>query len=524
MAEDKYLLEDGSGGYQLEDASGVLLIDYPQADAALGGTTGQLYPRPVVQYQALAAPMVAGSGVSWMPRLPDTVQRAVVGLSMVVAPLLPQPAAQTWVHPQTPALVQPTAAYRSIVAAPLSPPQAAITWTPQYAPEPIRSPGLIASVAAFPPSVTASLPQNVTWWPQFPDRVVQWVRFQEPLTVGPPVSPTLPNAADAGIQGSSGQLYAPPVVQYQAIAGPVLVPAAAAPIIPLQFNADGLIRPDSWTHNQAVAGPVAIPITVGWWPRLPDPVQVPVRPVFSFYSNPIQPLNPAALSALPWLMRNQPLILPQYPTRHVLALNPTTPAPVAVVIPWLVPPGQLIFRPVARYDAYYAKPLRPQDPDGRSDLPWLVTQPPGQLALRFIRSELIAPVSPVLVYGWWVRQPDLVRLLRENPHVRAVPIQPLNPAGRSDLPWLPQAPPGKAKPVGAPSSLAFPPHGWAVVSVTRGVILLTGSNQPIIILTGQGSGGVFDLTVFDPTVFDTGNTIALTGRYQPSIVLTGSVE
>jgi hypothetical protein len=102
MAEDKYLLEDGSGGYQLEDASGVLLIDYPQADATLGGVTGQLYPRPVVQYQAMAAPMVAGSGVSWMPRLPEPVQRAVVGLSMVVVPLLPQPAAQTWVHPQTP--------------------------------------------------------------------------------------------------------------------------------------------------------------------------------------------------------------------------------------------------------------------------------------------------------------------------------------------------------------------------------------------------------------------------------------
>jgi hypothetical protein len=428
MAEDKYLLEDGSGGYQLEDASGVLLIDYPQADATLGGVTGQLYPRPVVQYQAMAAPMVAGSGVSWMPRLPEPVQRAVVGLSMVVVPLLPQPAAQTWVHPQTPALVQAVVPYRSVVAAPLvaglswtqiQPPEAArlapvqpsvvaapltipsapgVNWIFPRQPDLVRLPTRADSVLVQPPSVTASLPQNVTWWPQFPDRVVQRVRFQEPLTVGPPVSPTLPSAADAGIQGSGGQLYPRPVVQYQAIAGPVLIPAAAAPSLPLQFNADGLIRPDSWTHNQAVAGPVAIPITVGWWPRLPDTVQVPVRPVFSFYSNPIQPLNPAALSALPWLMRNQPLILPQYPIRHVLALNPTTPA---------------------------------------------------------------AP----LIHGWWLRQPDLVRLLRENPHVRAVPIQPLNPAGRSDLPWLPQAPPGIAKPIAAPSSLAFPPPAALLGSV-----------------------------------------------------------
>jgi hypothetical protein len=59
------------------------------------------------------------------------------------------------------------------------------------------------------------------------------------------------------------------------------------------------------------------------------------------------------------------------------------------------------------------------------------------------------------------------------------------------------------------------------VSATVGVIHLTGSNQPIITLTGQGSGGVFDLTVFDPTVFDTGNTIVLTGSYQPIISLTG---
>lgn len=513
MAEDKYLLEDGSGGYQLEDGSGVLLIDYPQADATLGMATGQLYPRPVVQYQAMAAPMVAGSGMRWMPRLPEPVRRAVVGLSMVVVPLLPQPAAQTWVHPQTPALVQATAAYRSVVAAPLSPPQAAITWTPQYAPEPVRSPGLIASVAAFPPSVTASLPQNVTWWPQFPDRVVQRVRFQEPLTVGPPVSPTLPSAADAGIQGSGGQLYPRPVVQYQAIAGPVLVPPAAAPTIPLQFNADGLIRPDSWTHNQAVAGPVAIPIPVGWWPRLADAVQSPVRPVFSLLTQPIQPLNPAALSTLPWLMRNAPLILPQYPTRSVLALNPTTPAAAAIVIPWLVPPGQLIFRPVARYEAVTVKPLRPQDPDGRSDLPWLVSAPPGQSALRFIRSELIAPVSPVLVHGWWARQPDLVRLLREHPPARAVPIRPLNPDGRSDLPWLPQAPPGKAAPVAAPSSLAFPaPAGFLAPPPLIGVQLLIGDQVVTVISVGDVAIQLVTLTVSDAavTVLQIGDILLVT--------------
>lgn len=458
MAEDKYLLEDGSGGYQLEDASGVLLIDYPPADATVGMATGRLYPQPVVQYQASAAPMVVGSGMSWMPRLPEPVQRAIVGLSFVVVPLLPAPAAQTWVHPPTPDPVRVVVPSQSVVAAPLTvPAPASVNWIFPIIQDAVRLPSRSDSVLVQPSIATGSLPQNITWWPQFPDRVVQRIRFQEPLTVGPPVSPTLPSGADAGVQGAGGQLYPRPVVQYQSIAGPVLVDAAVTPTIPLQFNEDGLIRPDRWTHNVAVAAPVAIPLETGWWPQTVDAAPA-TRPSFSLYAKPIQPLNPAALSTLPWLMRNEPLILPQYPTRSVLALNPTTPAPVAVVIPWLVPPGQLIFRPVARYEAFYAKPLQPQDPDGRSDLPWLVTQPPGQLALRFIRSETIAPVSPpaaVLVHGWWVRQPDLVRLLRENPPARAVPIRPLNPDGRSDLPWLPQAPPGIARPIAAPGSLAF---------------------------------------------------------------------
>lgn len=426
MAADKYLLEDGSGGYQLEDASGALILEVPeaggwltqpvmpvlraavagaivfafvpppQASASEGASTGQLSPRPTVQYQAGAGSMAPGLGVSWLPRLPDPVRPVSVPPCVLAQPV--QALGISWIFTQPPNASRAVPSTPSIVAAPVTSPAAqGVNWIFPRQPDPVRLLTRSDSIFVQPPSVTASLPQNVTWWPQFPDRVVQRIRFQEPLTVGPPVSPTLPSAADAGIHGSGGQLYPRPVVQYQSIAGPVVVPTTG-PIIPLQFNADGLIRPDSWTQNQAVAGPVAIPIPVGWWPRLPDTVQSPVRPVLSLYAQPIQPLNPAGLSTLPWLMRNAPLILPQYPVRQVLALNPTTP-------------------------------------------------------------------SAPLVHGWWLRQPDLVRLLRENPHVRAVPIQPLNPAGRSDLPWLPQAPPGKDKPIAAPSSLAFPPPAALLGSV-----------------------------------------------------------
>jgi hypothetical protein len=400
-----------------------------------------------------------------------------------------------------------------------------------------------------------------------------------------------------------------PAVLRAAAAGAVVF-ALGMPLAPAADAATGLtdggnILQTPWVHNAPIAGPMARGRDLTWLPRLPDLVRpiplttsVHVRPIAvdtdevawwsprlqdavrsapvsqSVYAAPLTVQAPATInwifqrppdaarlltanpstlvqplagsSNLPWQFTGAPLVLLPPPVRPFVALNPTTPAPQAVTYPWGIPPGSLVFRPVARYEAVYAKPIQPLNPDFRSDLPWLLTGAPivlaqvpirsvlalnpttpavggvtlpwlvqvpqGQPQPSLIRSQRVTPLGPSSTLPW-TQIPPLVRALMANPSQLASPlrvqvdvgwwrqgpdaaprvvlitsrlvspIQPLNPDGRSDLPWLPQAPPGKPVPVGAPSSMALPPLASILASVglSSWIVIVPGWPDIIIV-------------------------------------------
>lgn len=393
----------------------------------------------IIDPELTAQQVAAVPSIGWMPRLAETIGRAVAVTSMVAVPLLP-PSFVQWPQAQANA-VQIAVPYRSVVAFPLQP-QASLSW---HQPPTDAAKGAVSNrpvliyplqppvttitwwdprqfdrarvppwspddMYAVPPSVPPDL--GIVWWPQFPDRTVQRVRFQEPLTVGPPSMPMLP--------------WLMPVL----------------PNVLAQYP----------TRHVLALNPTTPTAGLVIFPWLVPPGQVVFPPVARYeplYAKPIQPQDPSGRSDLPWLWPAQPNVLAQLPIRHVLALNPTTPA-AQVQLPWLVPPGQLIVRSVARYDSTYASPLQPP----QVQIPWLI--PPGRLVFR-----------PVHRY-------DVVY---------AKTIQPLNPDGRSDLPWLPQAPPGTAKPIAAPSSMAMaPPGGFLAPGAQTDWIIVVPSWPDTIII------------------------------------------
>jgi hypothetical protein len=255
-------------------------------------------------------------------------------------------------------------------------------------------------------------------------------------------------------------------VQYTPIAGPVLIPAAVDLGRPLPFNDDGLICPDRWVQYQAAAGPVAIPLNTGWWTE-PGRI-VPIRRLLSGHVavKPIQPLDGAGRSDLPWLrpifplvlakpvirhtsaapvnftlgegapnipwlVRGLPPVVPQYPTRHVLVLPVSATDGDRSTLPWLVtglPP--VLAKAIIR--SFEVHPL--QVDAEQITIPWLQRNHPLVLAKPVIRSESVVPFtrgqSPLLVTG-------LPLTLAKQPtrHHLALPVSAI--AGDlSSLPWL----------------------------------------------------------------------------------------
>ena len=266
----------------------------------------------------------------------------------------------------------------------------------------------------------------------------------------------------------------------------------------------------------------------------------------SIYAKPVRPTDPDGRSDLPWLLTGAPNVLRLYPVRSMLVLLPTTPAPEVVTLPWMTPP-RIVFPVVARYESIYAKPVRPIDPDGRSDLQWLMRGAPNVSAIHPIRSFLaLLPTTPAaenitlpwtvaprvvrlvpridsvhveplatssvswfvqapavvrapavvvsaqvlpivisLTHGWWPPAPELVRRLLANPSRLAVPIRPLNPDSRSDLPWLVSnfLPPGRVAPPSAPSAYVIPPPGalWAPLQLPADFFIVEAVDRIFIV-------------------------------------------
>jgi len=403
----------------------------PEADAVSTATGPMVWPRGTVQYQAVGGPVVTGSELSWLSTPPGSVPRVVT--------------------------------IRSELAAPVQQDEISLGWLPRAA-DLVRRETRPPSVIVLPGIATEAAAFDVQWWPNS-GRVVQRIPFVQPFTADPPVYSLLPSDADALSPATGPMVWPRGVVQYVAIAGPVLVPSAEADLgRPLSFNDDGIIRPDRYTHYQAVSGPVVIPLETGW---LAGPGRIVPRvrlPLGAVRAVPISPLDAAGRSDLPWLMpqlqlvrgipqtrhqsaapvqftlgegapqipwlvRGLPPVIAKFPTRHVLALPVSATAGDRSDIPWLRP---FLLNVLPVFPVRHGLALVPAVPADQIDIPWLRPVLPLVLATHPTRHQLALP--PVLgnALPWLRQQVPLVIGTQPTRHIHAKPVV----VESVDLPWL----------------------------------------------------------------------------------------
>ncbi len=371
-------------------------------DAGPAETDGQLYPDQTIHNVGIAGPMVVGEPLSWQPRYVDRAQVLRAGDVSYAAPLtVTAPAVINWWYPRTPDAVPPSRLTSSLFAQPVTVPATpGINWIFQRPPDAVHAAPTISSVLAKPLN-------GPGWW--IP-------RSQEPVRLSPSI--------------------------YSTLSMPVIGGA-------------------------------------GWLVQQEDAARLP----YATQSVVVLPLPKR--SDLPWLLSGLPLVRPQYANRSILALNPTTPAPQTVVIPWLVPPGRLVFLPVARYGPTYAKPIQPLNADGRSDLPWLLRGTPSVRAAYLYQSSLaLNPTTPsaAVTLPWLLTGAPLIRplylyqsslapnlttsslpLLLATPLVRplylyqsSLALNPTTPSAAVTLPWITQAQARQIQAFIAASQVAMP--------------------------------------------------------------------
>jgi len=538
--------------------TGAIVADGATAD----DTGGQLIPRPAIHNASIAGPMAVGSGLGWWPRLPDLNRQIVASPSVVAAPLTVQaPAGINWWFSRTPDSIQLVPPITSTLAAP---PVAGLPGWCSDSIEAARPTFLIVSSLALP---VAGGPGG---WVATDSVDAARLPQAQPSVIAEPInqSSTLP-----------WLLTGSPLIQ---------------PVVPIR----SLVALNPTT-------PVAQAVTIPWLMPSGSLVFLPVSRYEATYAKPILPFT-AGRSDLPWLLTGAPLIRPSYLYQSSLALNPTTPAAQLVTMPWLVPPGQVVYLPVARYEPVYAKPMLPFTAGG-SNLPWLLTGgplvrplylyqsslalnpttpaagvvtmpwvpqvPAGQVRPLLILSQLAVPLQPTSAL-WWPQQPTLVRLIQAQPSQLAYPVttgtlirwapipslvlppvtslsslaQPIRvqvdtgwfrlpsdanqplilvrsrlvspiqpyPAGRSDLPWLPQAPPGKAVPVGAPSSMVLPPYAEILAAIGLPSWIIQVPGWPDVIVVGAWADTI--VVEKSPTgSVQAGPTIIVVPKFPPDV-------
>ena len=422
----------------------------------------------------------ASTGIGWFPRIAEIVRPMTFMLSDISMPTPVTTTDVSWWHQRPPDVVRQAIVSTSVVAAPVTVPVAAgIDWWYPRSSDVVGQPLIVFSTYSSPVTSSGSLA-----WHHRTQEIIR-----RPLELGPH------------------------------IAWPVFVQGGLS----WQFRIVDSAQRLSDLRSQS-AQPVSVQGGIQWQPNAPRLIGALV----STWSYIAKPPASESQSNLPWLLTGVPSVLPSYPLRPVWALSPTTPVASTVTLPWMTPP-YVVTLPVARYENGYAKPVQPLNPDGRSDLPWLLTGTPsvrsnyliqsfvallpttpvaGTITLpwmtvpriifsvpridsvyallpqfnvtatqtlttwtpvvqqvRLIESVHVAPLSRVslswfasvpplvresramfsmnvaplilpLTHGWRQSPPDVVRTTIANWPSLATPIRPLDPDGRSAMPWL----------------------------------------------------------------------------------------
>jgi hypothetical protein len=369
----------------------------------------------------------AQQGVTWWPRAPDwrPVQRALIQ-SVLAVPLFVTPAVTPadGVSTTTGAYVRPVDVRQYTPIAGVVGSGTAVGWIPQIDTLPTQAAALIRSVQAVPFNASLS-PPSVEWWTPGPPARPQVVNTPDSVVAYPTIVTT---TAQQGVTWTP--VHAPAVRAKTAAPSVAVVPLGVSVVVvpdrPLLLPNEVVTRSGGVTHHLAIGGPVAVPLEVGWWTSPPRLVLARDLPQLSVLSAPVR--DPSAVAQVSgWWPQLGRFVLPLAPVRHGVLAEPVTKLGI----------------------------------DARSDLPWHPRFVALERAPRVVLSELVVPVRlpdpPGVTFGWWPREavPVVLRLV-DVKGLKAIPIQPLNAAGRSDLPWIPDFPALQRAPRLWPSTYAVP--------------------------------------------------------------------
>lgn len=354
------------------------------ADAAAIDASGQLFPIQSIHNTPIAGPMVAGQALGWQPLQQDLVRLPQAGDVGFAAPFnVTAAAAINWWDTRSPDAVRVAPVLPSLLAQPVTVPTTpSVNWWDTRSPNGALAPPVVTSQVAAPLFGSSTLP----WLLRGAPSILLPPPVRSVIAIDP--IPSIAASADWWQTRTPDPVRLPPPIASTLAAPVILGPGAWYPR-----------PPDPVPLAPPIMSTLAAPIILGpggWLPRAADPV----RPLIFIQSSSALPLPNG--STLPWLVSGLPLVAPPYPLRSIIALNPTTPAAQTVVMPWLVPPGALVFAPVARSGAVYAKPMPPFTAGG-SNLPWLLTGAPLVRASFLIQSSLaLNPNTPLaqVVLPW----------------------------------------------------------------------------------------------------------------------------
>ena len=237
-------------------------------------------------------------------------------------------------------------------------------------------------------------------------------------------------------------------------------------------------------------------------------------------------------------LRQSPLV-----TSSFLVLSPFQPAAQAVTIPWLAPPAFVVATPIGKYSTF-AKPVQPLNPDGRSDLPWLLQPVPSakalaqaqsifavspaatlagtptlpwqmspQAALVAVKQILSQVAAPIIVQqqvaiGWQAKVVDSAKAVPTQPSLLVAPLSSLSTIWPLTPPLVYRLLVGSAQRVG-PLFVKLE-TGW-----TPRVI--EGGKPPIVVAS-------FYALVLRPKDVEAGEIINIVGSYQTIIDVIGAYQ
>lgn len=435
---------------------------------------------PLLQYQALAEPLQVDAAAvpdlsGWLAQPPDPVpvRRIATALLATTLAFVPAPA-PTEIGPdaQFPDQIPRARIHAREIPAwfgPVNPSgDGDLRWEPQH-PDQVWRHTLATALHQTSAQNISPLPNEdapaLSWQGEAPDAITRGrvlPPHQQALALWPLALP----AADQSPAGECGVIEPPRLFQYQALAGPVLVPAPA--VVPdLSW---GPQYPDAY-RTRVVPAALQLPSVTPLYPMLPVPELswAPVAPAWhatralptaaqqALTARPLEPPTTLALNDLRWAPTFPERVDARpYPigarTSVTGAFAPVFPLPAPTVWQPEFPDPDFVVRYHTRTDAQQVLALN-VDPIATvtlDDLRWGPSYPARVIRPRLLTALIPThagpvdplPVSALVALSWDGNYPDLLRPHPSTAGLVAGPVAPpeLIEVVVQQAPWRPTYP------------------------------------------------------------------------------------